>query len=154
MMVKATKNQEYYQRNKERLAAYGVIYRGKNKERKQAQECVRVALKQGLLVRPKQCELCGTQCTPHGHHDDYGKQLTVRWVCVPCHREIHGGLKHATSAVKKLTTGENHPFAKLTEERVKFIRESDLSGYALAKLLCISEQNISLIRQRKAWKHI
>ena len=42
------------------------------------------------------CEVCGTAKT-HGHHDDYDKPLTVRWLCGPHHRELHTQLRHAAN---------------------------------------------------------
>src|SRR4051812_29720969 len=31
------------------------------------------ALRDGRIVRPSTCEVCGVPCTPHGHYDDYTK---------------------------------------------------------------------------------
>jgi transposase-like protein len=48
------------------------------------------ALKNGRLIRSVSCEECGrTRCVLHAHHDDYGKPLSVRWLCVSCHRTWH-----------------------------------------------------------------
>lgn len=39
-----------------------------------------------LIVQP--CEICGS-VEVHKHHEDYSRPLDVRWLCVPCHSEIH-----------------------------------------------------------------
>ena len=65
-----------------------------------AQQAVRNALKRGDLVRPEACEKCGIvppkgkngRSYVHGHHDDYSKPLTVRWLCIDCHAEYHRAL--------------------------------------------------------------
>lgn len=44
------------------------------------------ALERGYLRRGP-CEVCGDVET-HGHHDDYSKPLSVRWLCVK-HHAIH-----------------------------------------------------------------
>jgi hypothetical protein len=58
-------------------------------ERRDAAVAVRRAVKSGELMRPEACSHCGVTCTPHAHHDDYGKPLDVRWLCVRCHRRHH-----------------------------------------------------------------
>lgn len=45
------------------------------------------AVKRGALV-PTPCEECGAPVTV-GHHDDYTKQLDVRWLCDSHHRLWH-----------------------------------------------------------------
>ena len=52
-------------------------------------EAVRKAIKAGTLIRPDECSECGKKCKPDGHHDDYDKQLDVRWLCRVCHYEHH-----------------------------------------------------------------
>ena len=61
----------------------------------QAYSRVRTAIKNGILVRPAECNRCGV--TPgfavdgrpmiQAHHHDYEKPLDVEWVCTKCHRE-------------------------------------------------------------------
>ena len=58
-------------------------------ERRLAIAAVRYALQTGKLERPETCSHCGVACKPHAHHDDYEKQLEVRWLCVRCHRRHH-----------------------------------------------------------------
>lgn len=61
-----------------------------NPEKRKAHTAVSNALRDGKLVKPERCEVC-RENTPklHGHHDDYKKQLEVRWLCNFCHREWH-----------------------------------------------------------------
>ncbi len=48
------------------------------------------AIKQGVLIRPSVCELCGEdQKRIVAHHYDYDKSLSVVWICDSCHRINH-----------------------------------------------------------------
>jgi ribosomal protein S27AE len=46
------------------------------------------AVKKGFLIRGP-CEKCGAIENVQGHHDDYGKRLSVRWLCPKCHSKVH-----------------------------------------------------------------
>jgi len=46
------------------------------------------ALRSGLIVK-RPCEVCGTTKRVEGHHDDYTKQLEIRWLCSKHHAEHH-----------------------------------------------------------------
>lgn len=39
-------------------------------------------------LNPEPCEACGDP-NSQKHHDDYSKPLQVRWLCRPCHLELH-----------------------------------------------------------------
>lgn len=59
-----------------------------NPEKYAAWSAVKVAVRQGKLVRPSACERCGRSWTRiEASHDDYSKPLYVEWLCVPCHRK-------------------------------------------------------------------
>jgi hypothetical protein len=45
------------------------------------------AIRSGVLVRAP-CEKCG-ETNVEGHHDDYSKPLSVRWLCKKHHIEHH-----------------------------------------------------------------
>jgi hypothetical protein len=62
-------------------------YREANKVKLAAHRKVKAALVNGELVRAA-CEVCGNHKS-HGHHDDYAKPLTVRWLCSVHHAEWH-----------------------------------------------------------------
>lgn len=49
------------------------------------------AIRRGELVR-EPCEKCGVE-PADAHHDDYSKQLDVRWLC-----RTHHGIEHRTVA--------------------------------------------------------
>jgi hypothetical protein len=50
-----------------------------------ASTAVNRALIDGILVRPKSCELCKKECKPDAAHSDYSQPLMVRWLCRRCH---------------------------------------------------------------------
>ena len=72
--------------------AYVERYRAKYPEKAAANDAVERAVRSGKLIRPETCSECG--CKPsepvHGHHDDYSKPLSVRWLCRGCHLRTHG----------------------------------------------------------------
>ena len=49
------------------------------------------AVRDGRLNRPEKCEVCGCECTPHGHHWSYEPEnrLDVEWLCIHCHVSAH-----------------------------------------------------------------
>jgi hypothetical protein len=71
------------------------------RQKHRARDAVRIAVKAGTLVRPNCCSTCGTPGPVHGHHDDYSRALDVRWLCDPCHEDVHRG-----------STYERHPEAR------------------------------------------
>lgn len=50
--------------------------------------------------------------------------------------------------------GENAHTVKLTEEQVRYIRQSNDTGISLANQFDVTPSNISLIRNRKNWRHL
>lgn len=70
-------------------------YRGKrvsavrHPEKQRAWRAVYRAVRRGDLIRPAACESCGSEGRIQAHHDDYSKQLEVRWLCQPCHADLH-----------------------------------------------------------------
>jgi hypothetical protein len=77
---------------------YTERFKAKNPEKVKAHAVVSAALRNGSLVRPAACSACSKACKPQAHHDDYGKPLEVRWLCVGCHvRHHHLGRKKAES---------------------------------------------------------
>jgi ribosomal protein S27AE len=52
-----------------------------------AGETARYAIRTGKIAR-QPCEACAAE-RAQAHHDDYLKPLSVRWLCVRCHRAWH-----------------------------------------------------------------
>lgn len=50
--------------------------------------------------------------------------------------------------------GEKHNMVKLSEYEVRYIRSSPDKGVDIAEAFCVSTALISLIRNRKIWRHI
>ena len=94
----------YRRENRPKLRAYFKQYRADkphiyvpyrqrwtraNKHKRRAHSIVAVAVKNGRISRPANCQECGNVGTGgriFGHHDDYSKPLDVRWLCGVCHR--------------------------------------------------------------------
>lgn len=48
------------------------------------------ALKEGRLQRPSCCDLCTLEHSKlEAHHVDYGKPLSIYWLCSMCHGVVH-----------------------------------------------------------------
>lgn len=84
---------EYY-RKYDKSRAYRVTegytkeYRAKYPRKYAAHTAVNNAIRDGYLFA-QPCEECGSSDSVQAHHDDYAKQLDVRWLCAPCHSEWH-----------------------------------------------------------------
>lgn len=50
--------------------------------------------------------------------------------------------------------GEKHKCAKLSEEKVRYIRSSPLDGVLLGLELGVSSVTINRIKRRELWKHV
>lgn len=97
--IQQEKNKEKY---KETAKRYNQSKRGRevrrkaskkywdaNSKKNSARKKVRTALRNGSMVRPNKCSMCGKQCKPEAHHEDYNKPLDIIWVCKSCHTNIH-----------------------------------------------------------------
>lgn len=65
-----------------------------------------------------------------------------------------GNMRHARESGLLNITGEMNGAAKLTEESVRAIRASDERLVTLAARYGVSISTISLVRLRKAWRHV
>lgn len=56
-----------------------------------AHNMVKLALRQGDLIKPNCCSKCGNyDSLIEAHHYDYSLPLSVIWLCRSCHLKIHG----------------------------------------------------------------
>jgi hypothetical protein len=72
--------------DKRRLYESTPEVRDRYRAAKNAREKVRIAILRGRMVRPSQCEECGTVAYVEGAHEDYARPFDVRWLCRRCHR--------------------------------------------------------------------
>lgn len=65
--------------------------RKEHPEKYKAHGKVSNSIRDGRLIRPDKCSVCGMGCKPHAHHWSYDEEhwLDVEWVCVNCHIDIH-----------------------------------------------------------------
>jgi hypothetical protein len=50
--------------------------------------------------------------------------------------------------------GERQHLAKLTADKVRFIRASDLTSVALATMFGVTHQTVLYVKSRATWKHV
>jgi hypothetical protein len=67
---------------------YFLVQKQRFPEKVRARRILMEAVKSGKMKRGT-CETCGSSKDIHGHHDDYSKPLSVRWLCRKHHRELH-----------------------------------------------------------------
>jgi len=61
---------------------------------------------------------------------------------------------HDMVAKQRISHGTHRPNAKLTDDQVRAIRSTTISGRQLSKQLGVSEMTISRVRSGKTWRHI
>ena len=66
-------------------------YQEEYPQRIAANRKLRRAIKEGKIIRPEQCSICGKYGKIYAHHYDYNKPLDVVFVCQSCHKRIHAG---------------------------------------------------------------
>ena len=110
---------KYYRENKEELLEKAKIYVSSHREmsrdrcrrwrnnpanfiKNKAHSAVSHALRNGSLLRPTSCSICGRECKPEAHHEDYSKPLDVVWVCKQCHENTHH-LNEGVSSLEETT---------------------------------------------------
>jgi hypothetical protein len=54
----------------------------------------------------------------------------------------------------RIATGSRHGRSKLSEDDVRFIRDSKMTGVALAKIFGVQPPMISRVRNGQNWKHV
>jgi hypothetical protein len=79
------------ERERDRKRPYRTTGRKAPPMKRRAQVAACNAVRDGRLTRPDSCSRCaGGKSRIEGHHPDYSKLLDVTWLCVPCHRVVHG----------------------------------------------------------------
>jgi len=68
---------------------YAETHNKKYPKKTKARQAFTSAMSAGRIVRPDCCSECRKTCVPDGHHDDYAKHLSVRWLCRQCHALWH-----------------------------------------------------------------
>jgi hypothetical protein len=68
-------------------------WRRRNREKCRAHWRRWRAERDGVLIRPNHCELCGANTALHAHHSDYSQPLEVEWFCPKCHGEWHRSVR-------------------------------------------------------------
>ena len=123
---------------------------------RKAYSAVRMAMKNGALIRPEKCSRCN--CIPkpaidgrssiHAHHHDYDKPLDVEWICAKCHRKE----TRLPKIMGAPNYGENNGYSKLKEQDVLEIRSSNETDRVLAKKFGVCHTTIGRARNRTYWK--
>ena len=90
-------------------------WRGEHPEKHLAELAVSRAIRAGRLIKGV-CEVCGSANNIHGHHDDYSKQLDVRWLCALHHRRLHANVP-LTICLGNLRVTVDAPSFKLTSKQ-------------------------------------
>lgn len=76
-----------YEKNRAKRIESATKYRIDNPQKCRARAAVKRAIKRGDLQR-QPCEACG-ESRVHGHHDNYNRPLSVRWLCSQHHQVAH-----------------------------------------------------------------
>jgi hypothetical protein len=83
-----TKSAKLYRQTKKFKAAIEK-HRNKFPERRKAGIILTNALATSKIIRPPNCVICKTVCTPQAHHPNYSEPLEVIWLCHSCHMALH-----------------------------------------------------------------
>ena len=79
----------HYINHREEYIENNCRYAKENKEKHNAQNAVKRAVKKGLLIKPGKCSKCESRYRIEAHHPNYSRPLQVLWVCSKCHHKIH-----------------------------------------------------------------
>lgn len=82
------KSKKSYDKNTAKHIEFTKISKLKYPEKVQARIKARYAIKKGILIK-QPCLLCGNSVKVEAHHEEYTKQLDVKWLCVKHHNFRH-----------------------------------------------------------------
>lgn len=87
--VQARKDYIQTDAGKESRSKTVLKYRKENPTKRAAHNAVNNAVRDGYLTKESACSECGSSDRVEAHHDDYSRQLEVRWLCCKCHNDWH-----------------------------------------------------------------
>ena len=87
--VKARKEYVQTENGRKSMTKGNGAWRKRNPSIARAHRMVSKAVRDGILIKPSNCEGCDSEAALHGHHCDYNKPLDVMWLCEPCHKQWH-----------------------------------------------------------------
>lgn len=74
--------------DKEKQKQAVVRWQLNNPKKMRCAQKLRLAVKQGKIIKPKYCQICGEIKKLEGHHYDYDKPLEVIFCCRLCHATL------------------------------------------------------------------
>ena len=85
--------------NPEKAREHSAINYRRDVEKHRVHNAMSTAIKYGRIKRLHACSVCGKVTTDlHGHHEDYSKRFSVKWLCRVCHKAVHSRLILTTSS--------------------------------------------------------
>jgi hypothetical protein len=75
-------------------------HKNKYAEKFMARKILNCAIRNGGLVAPCKCEICGQNKKVEAHHPDYSKPLDVQWLCDSCHKKVHVEIREKERKLK------------------------------------------------------
>ena len=113
--------------------------------KQQARMAVRIALRNGTMVRPTRCSFCSLEAKVEAHHDNYDDRIAVKWLCRRCHR-----LLHSLKLVPEPTTPYvPHPRKGVYRELRNKLKDNGITIPNLAQTLGITEDYLHRILSRR-----
>lgn len=74
-----------------KVADYQRTRRLRHPDKYRARQAISNGIRDGKVIRPEACSVCGMVGKVQAHHHDYSKPLDVIWECFKCHREREHG---------------------------------------------------------------
>lgn len=111
----------------------------------------RRAVKDGRLIRGP-CEVCGAAAVD-AHHDDYGRPLDVRWLCMQHHKQWHKANVALMPAVLPEVEARSTDFSARLRQKTT-LRSHCKEGHALSGVnVYVSPRGIAECRECRRGAH-